>query len=317
MSRRVLEGLLREDLGFQGLIVTDAMNMAGMTKQFGGGEGAVRAIEAGADVLLAPPDPEAVIRAVVAAVGKKRISHERIDQSALRILEAKVHVGLTKNKLVDLDAISTALDSEEEASHAQSVADRAVTVVRNVAVRNGADAIPLDAPDQACLVVSSGIRLSTFGQRMADEFRRRAPHGRVVFVDNSLPPAALDAVLGDPSTCSAIIFATFTTNPTLGGDLASFVQKLSAVDVPLIFVSLGNPYLITPFPDVAAYLATFNTATTGEVAAVKALFGEISVTGKLPVTIPEFGAYGDGIELPAKTRTQASPAKIQVYPAAN
>ncbi len=116
VSPRVLKGLLREELGFRGLIVTDAMNMAGMTKQFAGGEGAVRALEAGADVLLAPPDPDTVIRAVMAAIKEGRLSKQRIDESALRVLEAKVHVGLNnKSKFVDLDAISAALDSPEEA----------------------------------------------------------------------------------------------------------------------------------------------------------------------------------------------------------
>ena len=318
VSRKVLNGLLREELGFKGLIVTDALNMAGITKPFGGGEAAVRAIEAGADVLLAPPDPEVVIRAVVAAVERGRIPRQRIEESAQRVLEAKVHVGLMKNKLVDLDAISAALDSQEEAAHAQSVADRAVTLVRNEGVRNegvrneGArnegNVIPLAAPDQACLIASSGIRLSSFGQKLAEEFRKRAPHARAVFVDNLLPPVALDAVLGDPSTCSAIVFATFTTNPVLNGDLAPFVQKLSEGPVPVVFVALGNPYLVTPFPQVAAYLATFNTAPTGETAAVKALLGEISITGKLPVTIPDFGQYGDGIQLPAQPKTRASQA---------
>jgi beta-N-acetylhexosaminidase len=235
------------------------------------------------------------IRAVVAAVERGRIPRKRIDESALRILEAKVHVGLMKNKLVDLDAISAALDSQEETAHAQSVADRAVTLVRNMG-----NVVPLAAPDEACLVASSGIRLSSFGQKLAEEFRKRAPHARVVFVDNLLPPVALDAVLGDPSTCSAIVFATFTTNPILNGDLAPFVQKLSEGAVPVVFVSLGNPYLVTPFPKVAAYLAAFNTAPTGEIAAVKALLGEIPITGKLPVTIPDFGQYGGGIQLPAQ-----------------
>ena len=297
VSRKVLTGLLREELGFRGLIVTDAMNMAGITKQFGGGEASVRAIEAGADVLLAPPNPEAAIRAVVAAVEKGRIARARIDESAQRVLEAKVHVGLTKKKVVDLDSIGAALDSPEETAHAQSVADRAVTLVRNEG-----DVVPLVAPDQTCLVVSSGLRISAFGQKMAEEFRKRAPQALVVFVDNLLPEVALEAVLGDTSACSAVVFATFTTNPVLNGELTPFVQKLSEGAAPVVFVSLGNPYLVTPFSKVAAYLATFNTAPTGEIAAVKALLGEIPMTGKLPVTIPEFGQYGDGIQLPAKPK---------------
>jgi len=313
VSPKILQGLLREELGFKGLIVTDAMNMAGITQEFGNGEAAVRAIEAGADVLLAPPDPEVAIRAVVAAVGQGLISRQRIDESTLRVLEAKVHVGLTKNKFVDLDAISTALGSKEETEHAQSVSDRAVTVVRNDGVRNeGAHneggVVPLAAPDQACLIASSGIRLSSFGQKMAEEFHKRAPHARVVYVDNMLPPVALDAILGDTSMCSAIVFATFTSNPLLSGELAHFVQKLTEGAVPVVFVSLGNPYLVTPFSKVAAYLATFNRAPTGETAAVKALFGEIPVTGRLPVTIPEFGQYGDGIQLAVQPKTRAYPA---------
>jgi len=294
VSRKVLTGLLREELGFQGIIVTDALTMAGIRKVYGDGEAAVRALEAGADVLLAPPNPEVAIRAVVAAVEKGRIPRRRIDDAAEKVLQAKVHVGLMKNKLVDLDAISAALDSKEAEAHAQSVADRAVTLVRNEQ-----NVVPLAAPDKACLVASSGIRLSSFGQKLAEEFHKRAPHARVVFVDNVLPPVALDAVLGDPSTCSAIVFATFTTNPLLKGDLAPFVQKLSEGPVPVVFVSLGNPYLVTPFPKVAAYMAAFNAAPTAEIAVVKALLGEIAITGKLPVSIPDFGQYGDGLQLPA------------------
>src|ERR1019366_9759769 len=98
--------------------------------------------EAGADVLLMPSDPGASIRALMAAVVQGRLSRQRIDQSALRVLEAKVRVGLTKKKLVDLDAVSDALDSEEEAERAQNVADRALTLVRNEG-----DVVPLVTPN--------------------------------------------------------------------------------------------------------------------------------------------------------------------------
>jgi len=298
VSRRVLSGLLREELGFKGLVVTDAMDMAGLAKQFASGEASVRAIEAGADVLLMPPDPDAAIRAVIAAVAKGRITRRRIDDSVLRILEAKVRVGLPKRKIVDLDAVSDALDSEDEADRSQSLADRALTLVRN----NGA-VLPLASPNQACLVISAGIRLSSFGQRLAEEFRRRAPQARIVFIDNSLPMAALDAVTGDVSACSALVWATFTTNPTLAGDLPAFLEKLSASSTPVALISFGNPYLLAGFPKVAAYIAAFSTATASETSLAKALVGEIPITGHMPVTIPDFAQYGDGIQLPAKTQS--------------
>jgi beta-N-acetylhexosaminidase len=301
VSARVLTGLLREELGFKGLVVTDAMDMAGLTKQFHTGEASVRAIEAGADVLLMPADPGVAIRAVLAAVEKGRLSRQRIDQSALRVLEAKVRVGITKKKLVDVDAVSDALDSEEEAERAQSVADRALTLVRNEG-----GVVPLLAPDQACLVVSAGVRLSSSGQRLAEEFRKRAAQAHIAFVDNSLPSAALDAVVGDVSVCSALVFATFTTNPMLAGDLPAYLEKLSQGSTPVALVSFGNPYLLSGFPQVAGYLAAFSTATPSEISVAKALLGEIPITGHLPVTIPNFAEYGEGIQLPARTRSAPS-----------
>jgi beta-N-acetylhexosaminidase len=234
-------------------------------------------------------------------VASGRITRRRIDESALRVLQAKVRVGLPKKKLVDLDTVSDALDSDDEAQRSQSVADRAVTLVRN----EGA-LLPLSTPNQACLVVSAGIRLSSFGQRLAEEFRKRSPQARIVFIDNSLPFAALDAVTGDVSACSAIVFATFTTSPMLAGDLPAYLEKLSASSTPVALVSFGSPYLLSGFPKVAAYLAAFSTATPSEVSVAKALLGEIAITGHMPVTIPDFAKYGDGIQLLAKTQSAPS-----------
>jgi len=292
VSRRVLTGLLREELGFAGLVVTDAMDMLGLAKQFSAGEAAVRSIEAGADVLLMPPDPEGAIQAVLAAVERGRISRKRIDQSAQRVLEAKVRVGLARKKLVDLDAVSDVLDSEEESEHAQSIADRAVTLLQNTG-----NAVPLAAPDEACVIASTGLRLSSFGQRMIEEFRRRAPRARLMYVDNALPGAALEAMLGDASRCSAVVFATFTTGTALNGELTSFVQRLTEGGAPLIFASFGNPYLLKDFPKAAAQVATFSPTIPAEIAVVKALFAEIAITGRLPVSIPGLAKYGDGIQV--------------------
>jgi len=248
-----------------------------------------------------PPDPDAAIRAVMAAVASGRITRRRIDESAQRVLEAKVRVGLPKRKIVDLDAVSDALDSDDEAERSQSVADRALTLVRNTG-----PVLPLAAPNQACLVVSSGIRLSSFGQRLAEEFRRRAPQARIIFIDNSLPLAALDAVTGEVSSCSALVYATFTTSPMLAGDLPAYLEKLTASSTPVALVSFGSPYLLSGFPKVAAYIAAFSTATPSEVSVAKALLGEIPITGHMPVTIPDFAQYGEGIQLPAKTQPAPS-----------
>jgi beta-N-acetylhexosaminidase len=294
VSSKVLTGLLRQELGFQGIIVTDALDMGGVGLT--SGVAAVRAIEAGADVLLMPPNPEEAIRAVVGAIEDKRLTRQRLEASVLRVLAAKIRVGLTsKTKLVNLEEISDVLESPEEAEHAQRVADHAVTLVRNEG-----NIVPLKNANASCLVALIERRQSQLGQRMIDEARKRAPQMRVAVLDASLPESALVDTLGDPSACQTMVVATFTTRVALTGDMGSFVERLTASARPLILISLGTPYLLATFSNVAAYIATFSIAPPSEAAAIKALFGDIPISGHLPVTIPGLAQYGDGIQLPAR-----------------
>ncbi len=302
LSAKVLTGLLRDELGFKGITVTDAMDMAGVTASFGATQASVRALEAGADVLLMPPNPEQTIRAVIAAIEDKRLTRKRIEESALRVLAAKARLGLTAKKaVVNLEEISDALQSPEAAETAQQVADHAVTLVRDQA-----SLIPLADPNASCLVAMVAGRQSPYGQRIVEEARKRAPQMRAMVLDAGLPLAALDDLLGDVSRCRVIVAATFVTASAstnrieLSGDLGHFLDKLIAGSSPVVLVSLGTPYLLASFPNVAGYMATFSIAPTSEIAAAKALFGEIPIRGHLPVTIPGFASYGDGIQLSAR-----------------
>ena len=303
VSSKVLTGVLREELKFQNIIVTDAMDMQGLAQMFNQREAAVRAIDAGADVLLMPLNPETVIHAVIAAVETGRLKRARIDESVLRVLEAKVRVGLYRKKLVDLDEISDAFDSDEDTAHAQQASDRAVTLVRN-----DHDVLPLASSAQSCLVVVVERRTSTAGTRMIDAYRRFSPKSQIATVDASMNAAALAAIVGDTSKCSAVVVAAYATvaayrgSVGLGGELTPFLQKLTEGPVPVALVAMGNPYLLSAFPKTAAYLATFSTTPPSELSAVKALFGEIPIVGHMPVTIPGFSKYGDGIQLPARSR---------------
>jgi beta-N-acetylhexosaminidase len=303
VSSKVLAGVLREEMKFQNIIVTDAMDMQGLAQMFNQGEAAVRAIEAGADVLLMPLNPETVIRAVVSAVENGRLKRARIDESAMRVLEAKVRVGIMKKKFVDLDEISDVFDSQDDATQAQQASDRAVTLVRNEH-----DVLPLAASAQSCLVVVVERRTSAAGTRMIDSYRKFAPKSQISVVDASMNEAAMAAIAGDTSKCSAIVVAAFATVAAnrgtvgLNGELTPFIAKLEEGPVPVAIVAMGNPYLLSAFPKTAAYLATFSSTPPSEVSAVKALFGEIPITGKMPVTIPGFAKYGDGIQMPGRSR---------------
>ena len=131
LSPAILTDLLRKQMGFQGLVVTDALEMGGIVKGFGVGDAAVRALEAGADALLMPADPEAAIRAVVAAVESGRLTRARIRKAPSSCSRRRKSVGLDRRRFVDLEAIGDILDSPEANERAQQIADRAVTLVRN------------------------------------------------------------------------------------------------------------------------------------------------------------------------------------------
>jgi len=298
VSHNVLTALLRDELKFKGLIVTDAMTMQGLAMLFDSGEGSVRSIVAGADVLLMPPDPDKAIRAVVGAVEDGRISRQRLDQSVARVLAAKLSLGLSnKKKLVNLDEISDTLDSPEAADKAQAVADRAVTLIRK-----DRDILPLASTSRPCLIVVTELRISQFGQRAIQEFRRRSPNGRVVSVDTGLPLAALQATAGDLTTCSSIVAASFASVSADLKDVKPFLLDLTQRPVPVVLLAFENPYLLTSVPNATSFLTTFSSSLPSEIAAVKALFGEIPVAGHTPVSIPGFAKLGDGIQLPARSR---------------
>ena len=300
LSPAILTGLLRDELGFKGLVVTDALDMGGITKGFGGAEAAVRALEAGADVLLMPVDPEAALKAVVAAVGTGRLTRRRIQESVVAILSAKERLGLDRKRLVDLEAIGDIVDSPEASERAQQIAARAVTLVRN-----DGNLIPLATPERACFVVMVENRYSSDGQVFTQEVRRRAPRAAFAFLDASMSRDALEDALRGLPACQSYAVAAFATvaayrgSVGLAGELPHALETLIASGQPVALVALGNPYLLRTFPGVAAYLATFSNVPPSEVAAVEALFGEIDIRGHLPVSIPGLANYGDGIQVQA------------------
>jgi len=300
LSPKIVTGILREELGFKGIIVTDALEMGGIAKGFSVGEAAVRSLLAGADVLLMPPDGEAAINAVAAAVRSGRISQKRIDESAMRVLTAKAHVGLAANKLVDLEAVHSVVNSPESNAVAQLIADHSVTLVRN---QN--DFVPLKPSGNTAFFILTESSASVEGQAFAVEVRKRSVMANVTILDSRMPDADLQSALERSKDAGQYVVAAFASvaayrgSVALGGGFPQLIQNLVATKKPVALIAMGNPYLLRNFPDVAAYMTTYSTVPPSEISAVKALFGEIAIGGKLPVSIPGFAQYGDGISLAA------------------
>jgi beta-N-acetylhexosaminidase len=313
LSPAILTDLLRNQMGFQGLVVTDALEMGGIAKGFSGAEAAVRALEAGADALLMPADPDVALKAVVAAVESGRLTRRRIQESVVRILAAKERVGLERKRFVDLEAIGDVVASPEASERAQEIADRAVTLVRN-----GGNLIPLAAPERACYVVMVENRYSSDGQVFTQEVRKRARRAPVASLDSSMSREALEEAIRGLPACQSYVVAAFASvsayrgSVGLAGELPYAMETLVASGKPVALVALGNPYLLRNFPGVTAYLATFSNVPPSEMAAVEALFGEINIRGHLPVSIPGLANYGEGIQVPA---TRAATARYRVQAA--
>jgi beta-N-acetylhexosaminidase len=310
VSESVITGLLRNEMGFKGLIATDAMDMQGLTSLYSPGEAAVRAIEAGVDVLLMPLDPEACIRALMAAVKSGRISRQRIDASAAKFMAAKQEVGLLRSRFVNLDSISDGVKDPNFEQVAQSVADRAFTLVKD-----DKRLFPMSEASGACLVVISEGEFSQRGQTLTSELRRHTPELRSYVANPGTAAPLLTAIAIDTASCKEIYVAAFVTvaayrgSVALQGGLNSFMNTLVHGPVPVALISLGNPYLLRDFPDVASYASTFSTSTTSELAAAKAISGEIPITGKMPVSIPGLAKIGDGLDVPARSKIASNRAE--------
>ena len=303
VSKNVLTELLRKELGFRGIVVTDAMDMQGLARQFAPGEAAVRALEAGTDVLLMSPRPEQAIQAVLQAIQSGRLSEDRVRESVAKLLTAKVRLGLHKQRLVDVELVSEQVDSPDFAQSAQNVADHAVTLLRN-----SANAIPLRDPAQTCMLALAEGRYSTQGRRFIEEAQARAPTMKTHWLDSALPRADLAELAGDlAKSCTTIVLGAFVNtaayrgNVGLAGNYPEFVDTLAKGSVPVVLVALGSPYFVKAYPNIAATLATCSGAPTAELAAIRALWGEIDISGHLPVTIPGFSAVGAGLQLARRT----------------
>ncbi|MGH9456667.1 MAG: glycoside hydrolase family 3 protein [Thermoanaerobaculia bacterium] len=302
LSRAVMTDLLRGEMGFEGLVFTDAMDMRGVSAHFEVGDATVRAIEAGADVVIFPPDLDVAHAAVVAAVRSGRLSEARLDTSVRRILEAKAKVGLHRGTGVDPLAVSSIVGSEAHRDAAQEMMDAAVTLVRN---ENGA--VPLrGSEDMAVLHVnlldrSTGWREGPVGNVFADELRRRFPRTVTVQIDDRSGAEEIAAVRKMAQLADAVVVNGFIRVAAYKGSIdmtpgqLELLRHMAGLEKPFVFTLFGSPYLLAAVPELPSYILTYDTHPAAERAAVRAITGEIPFRGKLPVSIPGLYPVGHGV----------------------
>jgi beta-N-acetylhexosaminidase len=322
ISTNVVSDLLENQLGFKGIIVTDALDMAGLTHLFANdiGRAAVEAFKAGNDLLIIPADLPASHTAMVQAVKSGEISVDRLNRSVLKILKTKAELGLNESRTVDLKAIATTVGKPQDLAFGQQVADNAITLVRD----NG-KVLPLKSKgtpkgglpymtreethnDVVSVLFSDDVR-SDSGRAFARELHARVPDSRLIYVDPRIAAGMSDEVLKAVEAAQTVVAAVYVI-PTAGkignsvtmADATGMLlqQVLDRAAPKTTVIAMGNPYLASDFPKIENYMCTFSNATVSEIAAVKALFGEIPIRGHLPVTIPNIAQRGVGLERPAQ-----------------
>jgi beta-N-acetylhexosaminidase len=300
-SRAIIGDLLRNELGYDGLVVTDALTMDALAPLGSPAEVAVRAIAAGADVLLLPPDPAATLRALREATEQRRIPITRVDEAVGRILRAKARLGLARRRLVGLDRLEKVFARQEPARLAEEIAARGITLLAN-----DARLLPLDAArsPRLLLVAISADPDASPGKALEEELRARVKKLAIVRADSRFAPPGR-AQLPAPEDYDLAILALFVRVADRKGavslpeEAAALVKRLLAAGKPAVVASFGNPYLIARFPEAQSWLAAFTTREPAERAMARALFGETAVSGRLPVTIPGVAPIGAGLSLPA------------------
>jgi beta-N-acetylhexosaminidase len=329
ISPSIVSDLLQQQLGFKGLIVTDALDMAGLTHLFANdiGREAVEAFKAGNDLLIIPPDLGASYTSMLKAVRSGEISQQRLDRSVLKILKLKGELGLNKSRTVDLNALATAVGKPENIAFGQQVANSAITLVRDTGKmlplksKGTAKAgLPYTTREEThnqvvAVLFSDDVRTDS-GRAFGREFRVRIPDARVIYVDPRIAAGMADEVLKAVDEAQTVIAAVYVV-PT-AGKIGNSVGMTDATGILLqqlldhaaaktVVVAMGNPYLASDFPKIENYMCTFSNATVSEVGAIKALFGEIPIRGHLPVTIPSVAQRGAGLERPAQVAEGRSP----------
>ena len=329
-SRAIVDGLLKEEMGFKGIVVTDALDMAGLTRLYAKdiGRAAVESFQAGNDVLIMPADLDASYRSVLQAVRSGEISRNRLDQSVRKILELKASLGLNRARLADPAQLSSQVAKPENVAIGQRFADEAITLIRD----NG-KVISLQAfgtslavlPYQSVPEVSNRLVVVIFSDDMRTDSGRalerqilaRVPDAHVIYVDPR-SAAGMNTQVAEAVEAAEHVIAAVYVVPTAGkamraagGDLKNTVAMENAMGALLsaildraasrtVVLAMGNPYVVQDFPAIENYVCAFSNATVSEIAAVKAIFGEIPIGGHLPVTIPGVASRGEGLERPAR-----------------
>ncbi len=303
LSPIVQTQILRKELKFNGLIVTDAMSMSGLTLYVSQEEAGVRAVEAGADLLEKPADAEAMIRGLRAAVKSGRISESRINESVRKLLAWKYELGLYKQKITSLDAIDKIVSNQEVRDLTNEVAAKSITLVRdndkNLPLKKDAKVFVLG--------ITNGFEGYAVANTLMQTLRQNGVNPELIVLDERSTQVEQKTALEKAKNADVVISALYgrvrsgaKNSVGLPDAGTNVLRELINRKQSMITLSFGNPYLLLSFPELKTYVVAYGDMPSLQRATANAITGKTDFSGKLPISLPGLYPIGTGIQLKAE-----------------
>lgn len=277
LSEPIMTGLLREELGYDGVIVTDSLAMEGVRQTYPDEEVPVRALQAGADVLLMPPDLPTAYGAVLDAVESGELTEERIETSVRRVLKLKYEQGVVDNPYVDVSKVDDRVGTPKHLKAAQRISDRSTTLVSN---EDGL--LPLSKRSAGSVLVTGWGESTT--EDLADLVAERGVSAAHHWPGNDPSEEAVAQTVEQARDHETVVVTTSGTSGAPGQ--ARLVEELEASGASVVTVAVGTPYDIASYPDAGTHLATYSRSPVALESAARVLWGEVGPRGRLPVMVP-------------------------------
>ncbi|WP_029135669.1 glycoside hydrolase family 3 protein [Nakamurella lactea] len=279
LSKPILTGILRGELGFKGVIVTDSLGMQGVRDKYGDARVPVLALKAGADILLNPPDLDVAYNGVLSAVASGELTTGRIDESVTRVLMLKWRNGTVLHPLVNERKVPAIVGIQPHLDRVQQVTDDSTTVLSN-----DGGTLPLAVSGKKILVTGYGV---TTKQTLADKLAERGADPSIAATSTNPTDAQISGAVAAAGATDATV--VLTMNAAASPGQAKLVAALRTSGATVIVAAVRNPYDVAEFPDVPTYLATYSYQAVAIESLVRVIVGEVGPTGTLPVAVPEKG----------------------------
>lgn len=306
MDRYFIQDVLRKQMGFEGMVLTDAMQMGGITENYWSGEAAVMALNAGADMVLLSPNFETTYQFVLQAVRDGRVAMTRLNDAVRKVLEAKKAQGLhlQHQPKIDLAKMEATVARPEHRAKAEEIANAGMTLLRDKQ-----NILPLAAERlEKVLVVSvtDEIGAQQYNSQLLSEVQRRVPDAYAVHIDPRSTEDEVRHAIELSDSVDAVITGAFVKwgshkgSVSLPDTTVKLLQDFFTIEKPMAVVAFGSPYTIRQLPEVPSYLCAYETEPIAIRAATRAVFGEIPLKATLPVSIPGYHQIGDGLKREAR-----------------